>query len=107
MVDGDASALHFGGFLNDKLICVASLYQDGHQIRLRKFATDPAFQGRGYGSKMLAHLFNAAKATGAKVFWFDARESALPFYQRNGYTPEGERFLKNDVAYRRITRALN
>ncbi|SHG49646.1 GNAT family N-acetyltransferase [Cognatishimia maritima] len=106
MVDGDETALHFGGYLDRKLVCVASLFHEPPGIRLRKFATDPAFQGQGFGSQMLRQLLHEAQATGAKTFWFDARESALPFYQRNGYTPDGERFFKADIPYRRIVRAL-
>lgn len=106
MAKGDEQASHFGGFLGEKLVCVASLFTEGEGIRLRKFATDPAYQGQGIGTKMLDHLLKAAQAMDAKTFWFDARESALPFYERNGYTPEGERFFKGDIPYRRITRAL-
>ena len=106
MVKGDAKALHFGGFQDDKLVCVASLFQDGESMRLRKFATDPEFQSKGFGTQMLEHLVEVAKAKGAQQFWFDARESALPFYERNGYAAEGERFYKGDVPYRRVTRAL-
>ena len=106
MVEGDASALHSGGFLKGELICVASLYQDGSKIRLRKFATDTAFQGRGYGSEMLTYLLGVAKAAGAEILWFDARESALRFYERHGCHPEGERFFKSEIPYRRVAKFL-
>lgn len=106
LVEGDSKALHFGGFADDKLVCVASLFQDGDNIRLRKFATDPEFQGKGFGTQMLNHLLEVAKTKSASQFWFDARESALPFYERIGYAAEGERFYKGDVPYRRVTRSL-
>lgn len=106
LVDGDETAMHFGGFIKGKLVCVASLFQHGEAIRLRKFATAPDYQGQGIGSLMLKHLLVKAEASGAKTFWFDARESALPFYERNGFHPEGERFFKSNVPYRRVTRAL-
>lgn len=105
-VEGDETASHYGGYFESTLVCVASLFQEGNGMRLRKFATDPAFQGRGFGTQMLDHLLKEAKATGANVFWFDARESALPFYERNGFTPKGKRFFKGNVPYRRISRAL-
>lgn len=105
-VEGDETARHFGGYLDGDLICVASLFNEGDGIRLRKFATGPEFQGQGFGTQMLDHLLKEAKATGANVFWFDARESALPFYERNGFTPKGKRFFKGNVPYRRISRAL-
>lgn len=106
MVVGDETALHFGGFLEQELICVASLFRDGSAIRLRKFATHPDFQGKGYGSVMLRHLLEVAVQSGATTFWFDAREAALPFYERHGFTKEGERFFKGDIPYFRMSQDL-
>ena len=107
MVQGDDSAIHFGGFVDDNLICTASLFPNGKDIRLRKFATDPTFQGKGHGSAMLEHLIEYAKAQGAQNFWFDARKSAVPFYQRFGFQVEGSVFFKEDVPYLRMTQALS
>lgn len=105
-VDGDGSALHFGGFAGDQQICTASLFPDGDQIRLRKFATLPDHQGQGHGTAMLRHLLAEARAQGAQVFWFDARESALPFYERFGFETTRDRFFKREVPYRRMTMHL-
>ncbi len=93
--------------MDANLICVASLFQDGSSMRLRKFATDPEYQGQGIGTQMLTHLLDHAIAVDASVFWFDARESALPFYERNGFTAEGPRFFKYEVPYRRVRRVLH
>ncbi|WP_370227852.1 GNAT family N-acetyltransferase [Cognatishimia sp.] len=109
-VEGDETALHFGGFLGGDLICVASLFQDGGQdgggVRLRKFATDPAHQGKGFGSDMLVYLVAQAREAGASDFWFDARETALGFYERHGFTTKGERFFKKGLPYWRMSLAL-
>lgn len=105
-VEGDEAASHYGGYLDGTLICVASLFQVGDGMRLRKFATDPAFQGQGFGTQMLNHLLKEAKTTGVNVFWFDARESALPFYARHGYQPDGERFYNSGVPYFRVSKSL-
>lgn len=105
-VDGDDSALHFGGFAADHLICTASLFPDGDQIRLRKFATHPDHQGKGHGTAMVQHLLAEARAQGAQQFWFDARESALPFYARLGFAASGDRFFKRDVPYLRMSMRL-
>ena len=105
-VDGDDTALHFGGFVGDHLICTASLFPDGDQIRLRKFATHPDHQGKGHGTAMIRHLLAEARTKGAQRFWFDARESAQPFYARLGFEPSGDRFFKRDVPYRRMSKRL-
>lgn len=55
-VEGDESALHFGAFIGDKLVSVASIYISSNQARLRKFATDLVYQKQGVGSSLLKHI---------------------------------------------------
>lgn len=98
-VKGDQEALHFGAYINDELVCVASVYIKSDKARLRKFATNAKYQGQGIGSKVLKHILNSLKGTDVSTFWCDARESALGFYQRFGMQAYGERFYKSDVAY--------
>lgn len=54
----DETALHFGAFLNNKLISVASIYIENDSARLRKFATLEKFQGQGLGTKLLFHVID-------------------------------------------------
>ena len=98
-VDGDEDASHFGAFINDNLVCVASVYLTQGKARLRKFATDTDYQNQGVGSKMLSHIIQSLKSTEANLFWCDARESALDFYRRFGMTPYGVSFYKQDIPY--------
>ncbi|CUH75747.1 putative acetyltransferase [Tritonibacter multivorans] len=105
-LEGDDSALHFGGFAGDRLVCTASLFSDKDQIRLRKFATLRDEQGQGRGTAMIHHLLAVARAQQAQVFWFDARESALPFYARFGFETSGDPFFKRDIPYRRMSLRL-
>ncbi|KAI1458782.1 hypothetical protein F4805DRAFT_114025 [Annulohypoxylon moriforme] len=96
----------------EELVSVISLFIDEGgsaptTARFRKFATARAWQGRGVGSKLLAHTIAAAASSGATRIWCDARASALPFYRRFGMGgEEGEVFFKGDVPYLRVSRAL-
>ena len=105
-VEGDEQALHFAVLENQEIICVASLYVNENSARLRKFATLDAFQGKGIGSTMIDHLINNLKKQGIHYLWFDARESALGFYQRFGFETTGELFYKSDVAYYKMYKNL-
>ena len=105
-VENDESAWHFGVFLEQKLVSVASLYPDDTQIRLRKFATLAEYQGQGIGSQLLRHTLEVAKQQQMESYWCDARESAIGFYQRFGLSTEGERFFKSDVAYFKMRKTL-
>ncbi|OTB09465.1 hypothetical protein M426DRAFT_6736 [Hypoxylon sp. CI-4A] len=90
------------------LVSIISLFIDSQrgEARFRKFATAPAWQGRGVGSRLLEHTISAAASQGATSIWCDARASALGFYQRFGLHGEGDVFYKGDVPYLRMSRAL-
>ena len=101
-VEGDESAWHLGGFVDDQLVSVASVYYHDNEARLRKFATLPAFQRHGIGTAMLSQLLTQLRSQSVNYFWCDARETAQAFYQRFGMQVEGERFYKGEIPYFRM-----
>ena len=106
IVEGDPQGLHYGIYIDKELACVASLFISEKSVRLRKFATLERFQGKGLGSFMLNHLIGEMKEKANTHFWFDARESALDFYKRFGFTKEGKRFFKSEVPYFKMSKSL-
>ncbi|KAI0330512.1 GCN5-related N-acetyltransferase [Cubamyces sp. BRFM 1775] len=116
----DASGYHYGAFLPTSAspVAVISVFIDplpsasteassSRAARFRKFACDPTHQGRGIGSQLLQHVFEAAtKDLGCSVIWCDARLSASAWYERRGMQRFGERFFKGDIEYVRMMRAL-
>lgn len=72
-------------------------------VRFRKFACDPGYQGRGIGTKLLAHavLFANSELKG-DVLWCDARMATLDWYRKRGLIPFGSIFYKGSVEYVRI-----
>ncbi|KAI1400000.1 GCN5-like N-acetyltransferase [Hypoxylon fuscum] len=112
-----AGSQHFGAFVSTnsdnnnrskpyELVGIISLFIDGGEARFRKFATSPAWQGKGVGSALLNYVIEAAVKLGATTIWCDARQSALGFYQRFGMSGEGEVFFKGEVPYLRMSRPL-
>ena len=106
-VDGDVDGLHFGVFINEILVCVASVYLNLNKARLRKFATDSRYQNQGIGTKMITHIIHSLKNSQVEYFWCDARESALGFYKRFDMRQCSERFYKEDVPYFKMEVALS
>jgi predicted GNAT family N-acyltransferase len=98
-VEGDQEAMHFGAFINEQLVSVASVYLVSDKARLRKFATKTEYQHQGVGSKMLTTILQSLIMTDIEVFWCDARASAIEFYRRFGLEPYGDLFYKDGVAY--------
>ncbi|WP_417819442.1 GNAT family N-acetyltransferase [Terasakiella sp.] len=102
MMTEDDTAHHFGGYIDQKLVCVASLFPDGEmKVRLRKFAILPHMQKKGLGSKMLKEIQTFLSETKISTLWCDAREAALPFYIKNGFLPYDDVFYKNGIPYQK------
>lgn len=54
--------------------------------QLRGMATDDGSQGRGFGSQLIRFAVEEALVEGfSQIYWCNAREKAVPFYERNGW----------------------
>ena len=102
-VANDDSATHYGVFIEDNLVSVASVYIQGDSARLRKFATLQVHQEKGIGSKLLSHIIERLKEQGISSFWCDARKSAIGFYNSFGMKTEGDEFSKSGMPYVKMT----
>lgn len=61
--------------------------------QLRQVAVEPAVHGSGVGSALVRELEQAAEEQGASQIVLNARDTAIPFYERLGYTAEGDTFI--------------
>lgn len=61
-------------------------------LRLRGMAVEPDRQGAGVGALLLHAVVERARAAGHQVLWANGRDGALGFYQRHGWSVEGEGF---------------
>jgi GNAT superfamily N-acetyltransferase len=91
--DEEDSSLHYGGFLDGRLVVSASFFPSAAPKRenlatyqLRYMATDFDVQGEGYGALVLASAEDALRAQGAQQVWANARDTALGFYRSTGWT---------------------
>ena len=59
------------------------------EAQVRYMAVEPGAEGSGLGGRILAGLEDAARKLGAARVVLNARERALPFYERHGYATTG------------------
>lgn len=91
--DNLPTTFHVGVLNSGKVISNGTFMQQGHAhfpkaelpYRLRGMATDPSFQGKGLGRKIILAAEQELQKRGCDLLWFNARVSAEGFYRRLGY----------------------
>lgn len=75
---------------------------------LRQMATAEGHRGRGIGSAVLEAAVGYVADRGAHLLWCNAREPAVPFYQRHGFATHGPVFTdeRHPIPHRRMWREL-
>ncbi len=97
--DDAADTRHFGAYLGNELVGVASIYrelqpdaQESVAWRLRGMATDTSVRRTGIGGALVeACKFHVANLGGTRI-WCNARSSAVGFYLALGFRAEGREF---------------
>lgn len=103
ILPNDADGWHYGLFENGQLVSVISMFVKGDKAQFRKFATDAAYQGKGYGSQLLVYLIDTSRDLNIKELNCDARITAISFYKRFGMEIDSEVFQKSGKDYIRMS----
>ena len=93
---------------NNKLIGVGRLHFNSiREAQIRFMAIDVPEQRKGAGSLLLLALESRALQHGASRITLDARETAMGFYRKQGYSTQGPgHTLFNSIAHVKMTKAL-
>lgn len=104
----DEKGVHFGLWINERLISVVSLFIDNKRVgQFRKFATLVEEQGKGYGSQLLHHLFETAQKKGVQKIWCNARVNKTGYYAKFHMAPTDKKFSKKGIDYIIMEHSLN
>jgi predicted GNAT family N-acyltransferase len=69
-------------------------------------ATAERQRGRGVGAAVLRAAIDTVHEQGGRLLWCNARESAVGFYARNGFRPQGEGFVEHGIPHLRMWREI-
>ncbi|MGV3460031.1 MAG: GNAT family N-acetyltransferase [Flavobacterium sp.] len=103
--DDDKTTVHFGLYEDDVLAGVTSVFKAYHpdikdagsQLQLRGMAVQENHQKKGFGEQLILAAEDYARRCGAEILWFNAREVAVKFYERNGYKIENGPFTIGSI----------
>jgi ribosomal protein S18 acetylase RimI-like enzyme len=78
------------------VVGIVTLIPDGDRsVRLRSMAVDPALQGGGVGRLLVDAAVERLRAAGMQRVWCNARDTAIGFYERLGWTVTGPGFIED------------
>jgi len=96
--DGDIKGIHFALFEKEMLRAIARLDKVDNDIaQVRFVAVDTVAQGRSFGKFIMEAVEAKSIARGDKKMILHARDYALPFYLKLGYTKIEKSYKLFDV----------
>ena len=103
----DASARHWLVLLGGQAIGTARLYEPSPGVgKVGRVAVLPEFRGAGVGRRLVEEVAAHARAHGYREVILDAQTAACAFYERLGFTAEGEVFMEAGIPHQRMRRAF-
>ena len=105
----EVSYLHVGCLdsLEDKLVGGLILAPvDDEDIRLMQVAVSPTCQGQGVGKALVEYAQDRAKEAGFSKIIMHAMLSVVVFYERLGYTQEGDLFEEQGITFAKMVKKL-
>lgn len=93
--------------LDDKLIgglILAPL--NDKEIRLMQVAVSPVYQGEGVGRKLVCYAEQRAREAGYSTIVMHAMLSVVDFYEKLGYTQEGDFFAEQGLTFAKMVKSL-
>lgn len=96
--EGDEVSTHAVAYdEQDRPVATGRLLPDGH---IGRMAVSLSLRGQGVGKAVLEVLLEVARSEGHTELLLHAQTHAIPFYERQGFTCEGEEFLEVDIPHR-------
>ncbi len=97
--DFDENTFHLGYFEENNLLGIVTLMSSGDIAQLRGMAVDENHQGKGIGRKLVLAAEEILTEKNVRKIWMNARETAVPFYEKLGYHTEGEIFMIKPIGF--------
>lgn len=95
---------HFGLFYNEQLSAVISVFEaksifflEKNQYQIRGMAVLEEHQKKGFGEALLKYCEKQIINKSGKIIWFNARETAIGFYEKSEYQKIGSSFEIGDI----------
>jgi predicted GNAT family N-acyltransferase len=101
--DLDADSTHFIVRSKAKAIATARLKPDG---QIGRMAVLKPYRDQGVGKKLLNTVLNHAIKTGFSRVYLHAQVKVVGFYEKQGFTAEGDEFMDAGIPHRAMYKKI-
>lgn len=107
-LEKDKDDILIGAFDDGRIMgCCILTPETQSNIRLRQMAVRNNLQGKGLGNQILRFAEIVATAKGYKILSMHARDTAIGFYQKQGYRVVGEGFTEVTIPHHKMEKILH
>lgn len=99
---------HLAAYTDDWILrgCLVLTPKDNNVLKMRQVAVDETVQKMGVGRQLVEASEAFGRANGFKIMELNARETAVPFYQKLNYSVVGEQFEEVGIAHFKMFKTL-
>tara|TARA_R110002073_G_scaffold125486_6_gene270037 strand:- start:158 stop:508 length:351 start_codon:yes stop_codon:yes gene_type:complete len=107
-VIGEHEQIHLGIFQNQQLMgcIIAKTIEEDQKAHIRQMVIATEAQGRGFGRRLIRDTESVLRARGFREVELNARETAVPFYEKQGYERVGDLFEKLGIPHLKMQKQL-
>jgi N-acetylglutamate synthase-like GNAT family acetyltransferase len=92
-LDAEKDSQHIVCYYGGRMVaCLVLRPLEGGDVQMRQVAVVPELQGRGIGTAVVEYSEALARKAGYRRMFLHARETAVAFYEKLGYSRIGDRF---------------
>jgi N-acetylglutamate synthase-like GNAT family acetyltransferase len=99
---------HLAAYTHDWVLrgCLVLTLKGDKTLKMRQVAVDEAVQKMGVGRQLVAASEAFGRAHGFDIMELNARDTAVPFYQKLNYAIVGERFEEVGIGHFKMVKKL-
>ena len=98
-LDEEKNHIHVVGYVKDRLVSTAVLVEEGTRFKMQRVVVLDNLRNKNIGSKMMDFCEAYALEKGFDVIYCHARDSAVNFYLKNGYSKQGNYFNEDGIPH--------
>jgi predicted GNAT family N-acyltransferase len=103
----ESGSLHLAAFDDGVLVgCLMLTPKKDGAIQMRQVAVRQDHQGKGLGAALVRESETVARYHSFKRMVLNARETAVPFYLKQGYKAVGKPFVEVGIPHRKMEKDL-